>query len=102
MILHRCQTFTKNLTYACNLFSSILGRNLNFSGHLRLGIKPIKASGFSYNYNIIIKNAYGLLKLSLNGKIKILKEEGAIFVRKGTKVKIEKIEEPTFYIIYHL
>ena len=102
LVLHRCQTLTKNLTFACNLFSSILGRDLNFSGYLRLGSKPIKPTSFSYKYNIIIKNAYGLLKCSLNGKIKILKKEGAIFVRKGTKVRIEEIKEPTFYIIYHL
>jgi len=102
LILHRCQTLTKNLTYTCNLFSSILGRNLNFSGHMRLGSKPIKSISFSYDYHIIIKNAYGLLKCSLNGKIKILKKEGAIFVRKGTKIKIQEIKEPTFYIIYHL
>ena len=92
----------KNLTYACNLFSSILGRKLNFTGYLRQGNKKIKPTSFSLKHHIIIKNAYGLLKCSLNGRIKILKKEGAVFVRKGTKIKIEEIKEPTFYIFYHL
>ena len=102
LVLHRCQTLMKNLTYACNLFSSILGRKLNFTGYLRQGNKKIKPTSFSLKHHIIIKNAYGLLKCSLNGRIKILKKEGAVFVRKGTKIKIEEIKEPTFYIFYHL
>ena len=44
LVLHRCQTMTKNLTFACNLFSSILGRKLDFTGYFRLGNKPIKAN----------------------------------------------------------
>lgn len=102
LVLHRCQTMTKNLTFACNLFSSILGRKLDFTGYFRLGNKPIKANKFFYDHHVIIKNAYGLLKCSLDGKIKMLRKEGAIFVKKGTKISIEEIREPTFYIVYHL
>jgi len=102
IVMHRCQTMTKNLTYACNLFSSILGRNLNFTGYVRQGNKHIKPTSFAFDHQVIIKNAYGLLKCSLNGRIKILKKEGAVFVAKNTEIKILEIKKPTFYIIYHL
>lgn len=102
LVLHRCQTLFKNLTFAANLFSSLIGRKINFTGYARSGVLEIEAKEHSYKHHIIIKNVYGLLKCRIDGRIKILKEEQAVFIHKGAIIKIEEIKEPTFYVYYHL
>jgi len=102
LVLHRCETLFKNLTYAANLFTSLIGKKVSFTGYVRSGVLKIKGKAHSYKNHIIIKNVYGLLKCRIDGRIKILKEEQATFVHKGAIINIDEIKEPTFYIYYHL
>ena len=102
LVLRNCHTLFKNTTLAKNLFTQILNRPVYFDGFVRNGLIDIQPRPHSFKRHMIIKNVYGLLKCRLNGKIKTLKKEQAVFVDKDTEIKIYGIKRPTFYLYYYL